>query len=159
MQVGARKHGAGIADVWSLRADIDVVLVGQQIGTGGVHAALYRWRSTRKEKHDVPAELSQLALVARAEALAHPHQQKQRPHAPRNPEHRQERAQLVRPQVAEDLREDVQNRAHNRETFYRVGRCTIDTSDSTVKHCEPSREKKVACFAKTHPDSKAFSLT
>ena len=75
VQVGARKQRAGVADVWSFLTDIYVVLVGKQIGTGGVHAALYRWRAPGKDKHDVLAELGQLALVAGAEAFAHAHQQ------------------------------------------------------------------------------------
>jgi hypothetical protein len=33
------------------------------------------WRSPRKQKHDVFAELRQLSFVARAEAFADPHQQ------------------------------------------------------------------------------------
>src|SRR6266699_154814 len=40
------------------------------------------------------------------------------PTPPGDPEHGENRAQLVRPEVAKDLREDVKRGAHHRETLY-----------------------------------------
>ncbi len=143
VQVGARNQRAGISDMRAF-ADIHVVLVGEQIRTGGVHAALYGGRAPREDKHDVLAELGQLALVAGAEAFAHTYQKQQRSHTPGDAEHGEERTQLVCPQAAEDLREDVQNHPHNRETLYLFGCRMIDTSDWHIKMGRPADGKSGA---------------
>src|SRR6185295_6315573 len=106
-QVGAGDYRAGIANVGSLGTNLFVVLIGEQIRPGRVHAALHGGGAPGKDEDNVLAELGQLALVAGAEALAHAYQQEQRSHAPSNTEHGEERAQLVSPQVAEDLNENV----------------------------------------------------
>ena len=54
-----------------------------------------------------------VALVSRTEAFAQTDQQQQRSDSPGNAEHGEERAQLVGPQGAEDLRQDVQDHPHN----------------------------------------------
>ena len=74
MQVLARNNGARIQDVSGL-PDINIILIGEQIGARRVHVALDGWRSPRKQKHDVFAELRHFSFVARAEAFADPHQQ------------------------------------------------------------------------------------
>src|SRR5215469_4780045 len=111
VQVGARQHGGGVANVGSL-PDVEVVLMGEQVRTGGVHAALDHGRAAGEDEHDVAAELGQFALVAGAEAFAHADQEEQGSHAPGDAEHGEEGTKLVRPEVAEDLGKDVGHRPH-----------------------------------------------
>src|SRR5262249_22187130 len=74
--------------------------------------AIQCWRTARPDEHDVLAELIELLLIPRAESLAQPHQQQQRPDPPGDSEHGQERAQLVSPQRAQGLCEDLKNKPH-----------------------------------------------
>ena len=53
--------------------------------------------------------VAKLVVLAAAEALAQAHQHQKRTHAPGNPEHGQEAAQLVGHDGAEDLAERVAN--------------------------------------------------
>ena len=89
-----------------------VIVIIQPIPARGVHAAGHSRRTPGEDKHDVFAELCHLALVAGAESFPHTHQQEKRTHAPRDAKHCEEGAQFVGPQVAEDLRKDVQQRPH-----------------------------------------------
>jgi hypothetical protein len=118
LDVIARDDGAGVADVDSF-TDIQVVPIGQEVGAGGVHAARHGRSAPGKDEHDVFAELGQLALITRSEAFAKAYQQQQGPHTPGDTEHGQAGAQFVRPKRAEDLREDVQQHAHD------LGHCTV----------------------------------
>jgi hypothetical protein len=116
VQIVAGDDGAGIADEAGV-SDVAVILIGEQVGAGRIHVALDGGSAAREQEHDVFAELGQFALIAGAEALAYPNQEQQRSHAPGNAEHGEERAQLVRPQVADDLREDVEYGSHDQLTL------------------------------------------
>src|SRR5579862_8228833 len=96
--------------------DVEVVLVSQQVRAGGTHVALNGRRAPGEQKHNVFPELRQFPLIARSKAFADPHQEQERSHSPGNAEHSQKRAQLVRPEIAKDLREDVQDGPHHRPT-------------------------------------------
>src|SRR5207302_3291673 len=61
---------------------------------------------------DVLAEGFELAAVAVAETFAHTGEQQQRSHAPGDAKHGEEGAQLVRPQGAQGLGENVEEGAH-----------------------------------------------
>ena len=114
----ASQHRRSLANVGSFLADVGVVLIGKQIVAGGVHAAGDHGRTAGEDKHDVLPVFGQPALVSRAEPFAQADQQQQRSHTPGHAEHGEERAQLVGPQSAEDLREDVQDHPHNQGTLY-----------------------------------------
>ena len=64
--------------------------------------------------HDhVSPKLFQPSALSRTKPLAQPNQQQQRRHAPRNPEHRQERPQLIGSNRAKHLGDDIEKRAHD----------------------------------------------
>jgi hypothetical protein len=65
-----------------------------------------------EEHHDVFAVLRKVALVAGSEALAQADQQEQGTDSPGDAEHGEERTQLVRPEGAENLRENVEHHLH-----------------------------------------------
>ena len=115
MQIAARNDGHGIAHVTS-QLNVEIVLVGKQIGSRRSHVAFDRGGSPREKEHDVLAEFRQLPFVPRPEPLPHTNQQQKRADSPGNAEHGQERAQLVRPQIAKDLGEDVGDTTHKRKT-------------------------------------------
>src|SRR5262249_7171766 len=69
MQVLTGQHRTGVAHMGSA-ANVSVILIGDQIRTRGVHAPRHDGRPSRENEHDVPSELGQLALVARAKAFA-----------------------------------------------------------------------------------------
>ncbi len=110
--IRANENRRSIANVRSFFADVDIILIGKQVSPPGAHVALHHRSPPGIDEHDVFAVLRQLAFVARAETFSQAHQQKQGSHAPRDTEHGKERAQFVRPERAEDLREDVQNHSH-----------------------------------------------
>ena len=95
-----------IADIGG-RTNVEVVLIGQQVLAGGAHAALHDRSAAGEDEHDVLAEFFHLPLVAGAEPFAQADQQQQRSDSPCNAKHRQERTELMRPEGAEDLREDI----------------------------------------------------
>jgi hypothetical protein len=60
-----------------------------------------------ENKHDVLAELRHIPILAAAKTFSEADEKKQRPHAPGNSEHSEKRAQLVRPQRAQRLPDDI----------------------------------------------------
>src|SRR5581483_3461447 len=103
------RHGA---QELGLIADRNVVVVVEVVFLSGLEAAFDRGNPTRKGEHDVLAQFSQILLLAAAETFAEPDQQEQRAYAPRNAEHGQKRAQLVRPKRSQGLADDVGKRSH-----------------------------------------------
>ena|SRR5438876_6449484 len=89
VQITARNNRSSSADVRGF-TDIEIVVVGQQVSTGGVHVALDRRRAPGEKKHDVFAKLGHLPLIARAEAFANAYQKQQRSYAPRDSKHGKE---------------------------------------------------------------------
>src|ERR1039457_5481203 len=75
-------------------------VVSQLIQVAGTHVASHRRGPAGKHEHDVFAHRVQFFPVPGAESLAQPDQQEQRSHPPGDPEHGQERADLMRPQGA-----------------------------------------------------------
>src|ERR1017187_1054158 len=64
-----------IAHVGCCVANIQIILIGQQVVTGRAHAALYYWGAPGKDEHNVLPEFRHLSLVARAETFTEPNQQ------------------------------------------------------------------------------------
>jgi len=93
-------------------ADIEVILVSEPVLASGVHAARNRRSAAGVDPHDVLAVLREVALVTGSETLAEADQQEQRTDTPGDPEHGEERTQLVRPEGAENLREHIDHRLH-----------------------------------------------
>ena len=109
--VGGENGGDG-PNVGRLFADVEVVLIGEPVLAGGVHAARNSRSAAGEKKHDVFAVLRKTALVAGSEALAEADQQQQGADTPGDAEHGEERAEFVRPEGAENLRENVDHRLH-----------------------------------------------
>src|SRR6202041_428263 len=65
--VGAHQNRGSVANVWAFMADVNIILVREQIITRRVHAALKGGGASGIEEHDVFAVLRQLTLVAGAE--------------------------------------------------------------------------------------------
>src|ERR1035441_4118067 len=112
MQVAGDEDGTDGANVRRFLADVEVILVGEPVLAGGVHAARNGRSAAGEEHHDVFAEIREVALVAGAEALADADQQEERADSPGNPEPGEERGELVRPEGAENLRENVERYWH-----------------------------------------------
>ena len=68
--VTARKNGGGGANVGSVLANVEIILIGEPVVAGGVHASLYHRGATGEDEHDVFAEFVEFALVAGAEAFS-----------------------------------------------------------------------------------------
>ena len=66
--------------------------------------------------HQIIAELRQVAMLARPESLTQTHQHQQRSHSPRNSEHGEKAAQLVRRDGPENLAKRVCKVLHRRST-------------------------------------------
>ena len=102
-----RQHRRGRANVRRFLQDVLIILVGEVVVPGRTHIAGDGGSASGKDEHDVFAQRVQLAAIAGAKALAQSHQQQQRSHAPGDAEHREERTQLVRPQRAQHLAENL----------------------------------------------------
>src|ERR1019366_2601802 len=112
MHVAGDEDGTDGANVRRFLADVEVILISEPVLAGGVHAARNGRSAAGEEHHDVFAEIREVALVAGAEALAEADQQEERADSPGNAEHGEERTQLVRPEGAENLRENVEHHLH-----------------------------------------------
>ena len=104
--VDDRRHPAYIR---ALGHHVAIILIGQVILLHAGKAAIEHGRAAPEDEHHVLTQRGQLLLVAAAKAFSHPNQEQQRPDAPRNAEHGEERTQLMRPQGAHGLPEDVEN--------------------------------------------------
>ena len=113
VQVSTRNDGASITHLRSVPYVL-IILVREQIRPRRGHIPFHRRRPPGEQEHDVFAEFGQFALIARAKTFANPHQQEQRSHSPCDAEHGEERAQFMRPQIAENLSENVCNTPHNK---------------------------------------------
>src|ERR1022692_4593856 len=112
MHVAGDEDGTDGANVRRFLADVEVILISEPVLAGGVHAARNGRSAAGEEHHDVFAEIREVALVAGAKALAEADQQEERADSPGNAEHGEERTQLVRPEGAENLRENVEHHLH-----------------------------------------------
>src|SRR5258708_30160275 len=106
------ENGSDGANVRSFFTDVEVILVGEPILAGGVRAALNGRSAAGEEHHDVFAVLRKAALIAGSEALAEADQQNQGTDSPGDAEHGEERTQFVRPEGAENLRQDFDHHLH-----------------------------------------------
>jgi hypothetical protein len=79
-----------------------------------------------EEQHDVFAVLQEVAFVAGPETFAEADQQEQGTDAPGDAEHGEERAQFVRPEGAENLRENVEHHLHGMDN----SRCWVSAVGS-----------------------------
>jgi hypothetical protein len=79
------------------------VVYGQKNPASGALAAHLQRRAAAPDDGDVAAQLFEDVRIAAAESLAGCRQNHDRDHAPQNPEHRQEAAQLVGAEVLKDL--------------------------------------------------------
>ena len=112
MHVVSGENGSDGANVQRFLADIEVILVGEPVLAGGIHAAPNRRGAAREDHHDIFAILRKTALVTASEAFAQADQQQQGTDTPGDAEHGEERTQLVRPEGAENLRENVDHHLH-----------------------------------------------
>jgi hypothetical protein len=78
-------------------ANVQAVLIGQELAKGRAQATVYHWGAPRKDEYDVLSKLRHFSLFSRAKPFAEPNQQQQRPNAPSDTKHTKERAQLVFP--------------------------------------------------------------
>src|ERR1022692_2897965 len=122
MHVAGDEDGTDGANVRRFLADVEVILISEPVLAGGVHAARNGRSAAGEEHHDVFAEIREVALVAGAEALAEADQQEERADTPGDAEHGEERTQLVRPEGAENLRENVEHHLHGRDNSRTQGR-------------------------------------
>src|SRR5258708_6127836 len=109
--VGDEYRSDGL-NVRRLFANVEVILVREPVLASGGRAALNGRSAAGKEHHDVFAVLRKAALVAGSETLAEADQQEQGTDTPGDAEHGEERTQLMRPEGAENLREDVDHHLH-----------------------------------------------
>ncbi len=115
VEVGAGELGGDGAD---LRQAADGSLVAERELVGTHAGVLVGQRGDGAvEDHDhIGAELSQLLVLAFAEAFAQAHEHKQREDTPGDAEHGEKAAQLVGHDGAEDLPERVRKAAHDNKT-------------------------------------------
>jgi hypothetical protein len=74
-----------------LLADRKVIRVGEVVSSPGLRAALDRGNASGKHEHYVLSERGELFFLTAAEAFSEAYQEQQRTHAPRDPEHGEER--------------------------------------------------------------------
>src|SRR5439155_24305818 len=86
--VVAGEDRRSIADMRRFSFDIEIILIGEQVIAGGTHVSLHNRGTSRKDKHDVVAELGQSTLVAGTKAFAQTDEQQQRSDTPGDAEHR-----------------------------------------------------------------------
>ena len=106
--VGPSQHRCDGPDVGRFALNVEVVLISEVIFAAGTHVAGDRRRASREQEHDVFAERIQLAPVAGAETFAQTDQQQQRADSPGDAKHRQEGAQLMRPQGPQHLPQNLE---------------------------------------------------
>ena len=109
--VSGDDRGGGL-HVGALRNDVAIVLVGEIVLAHAGEAAFHRGCAAAPDKHDVLAQRIELLFVPRAESFAQSHQQKQRSHSPCDAKHGKKRPQLVGPQCAQGLPENLKENAH-----------------------------------------------
>src|SRR5262249_42862066 len=105
LDAAARQLGADHFDHRRLRRNRARIVEREGDLTAGPLAAGLHARPAAPDDPDVLAELAEHLVVAAAEALAGRRQDDDRDHAPQDPEHRQEAAQLVRAKILEGLGE------------------------------------------------------
>ena len=115
----ALQLGADDGDHVGLARQRARVVNGQQHTASGAFAARLHRRPAAPDDDDVPAELLEDVLVAAPEAFARRREDDDRDHAPEDPEHGEEAAQLVGAQVRDDLCKDL---AHLYPDRLEVGR-------------------------------------
>src|SRR5664279_107172 len=112
MHVAVIENGSDSPNVRRFLTDVEVVLVSEPLLAGGVHTALHDRSAAGEDHHDVFPNLREIALVASSEALAEANQEEQGTYTPGDAEHGEERPQFVRPEGAENLRENVNHHLH-----------------------------------------------
>ena len=100
--------------IWAIMLDVLEVAVSKKIPSQAGEAAVHCRGTAAPYEHDVLANLVKLLAVAGTKAFPQTDKQKQRADAPGNPEHSQKRPELVRPEGAEGLAKDLEQKTHCR---------------------------------------------